>query len=91
MSGKGVITDILGKHKLKVLSALHSGLMKVFKVYFDKSKGMPGSGINWSEFKKGFMSVFSPFANVMGKIFSLHPATAPLGMALSTANSFLQK
>ena len=46
-------------------------------------------GFNWSEFKKGFVSVFKPFSSVMSKVFGIIPGTQILGSALGVANSLM--
>jgi len=85
MKGRG-ITAILGKHKDMLLSNLGKGLFGAFKWYLNNSAkqqgfkapfgggglGLPGGSFAnfWKGFKKGFTSVFKPFATIAAPIAS---------------------
>jgi len=71
MTGSGVM-DILGKARVGLEKKLASGLLKVFKIYINKTaasqgvnKPFKGSGINlpgggsWGQFFRGFKKGFS--------------------------------
>lgn len=84
MSGQGV-KKVLSKHNEKLQKTLKIGLMKALL----NKKKMKGKGLNlpggsfWSDFKKGFTSVFKPFAKVFAPIASAIGAPelgVPLGI-----------
>ena len=71
MSGAGM-KKVLAKHNPKLQKSLKMGLMKALH------QNMKGSGVGniltgegfWGDFKKGFTSVFKPFAKIFGPIAS---------------------
>tara|TARA_R110000868_G_scaffold139302_2_gene354069 strand:+ start:1753 stop:3159 length:1407 start_codon:yes stop_codon:yes gene_type:complete len=69
MSGAGV-KKILVKHNGKLQKSLKLGLMKALHSKMSGGGLNPAGGSFWSDFKKGFTSVFKPFAKVFAPIAS---------------------
>jgi hypothetical protein len=80
MSGAG-INKVLAKHNGKLQKTLKIGLMKALHSRLSSNNKQSGKGLNpagkglnpaggsfWSDFKKGFTSVFKPFAKIAAPI-----------------------
>jgi hypothetical protein len=72
MTGKGMsgagIKKVLAKHNPKLQKTLKLGLMKALHGKMSGSGLGLAGGSFWSDFKKGFTSVFKPFAKVFAPI-----------------------
>tara|TARA_R110000822_G_scaffold80677_1_gene192175 strand:- start:1522 stop:2049 length:528 start_codon:yes stop_codon:yes gene_type:complete len=84
MSGKGM-KKVLAKHNSKLQKSLKMGMMKALHQNM-KGEGagniLTGEGF-WGDFKKGFTSVFKPFAKIFAPIASAVGVPAvgiPLGI-----------
>jgi hypothetical protein len=69
MSGAGV-KKVLAKHNGKLQKMLKIGLMKALHSKMSGKGLNPAGGGFWSDFGKGFTSVFKPFAKVFSPIAS---------------------
>ena len=69
MSGAGV-KKVLSKHNGKLQKSLKLGLMKALHSHMSGGGLNPAGGGFWSDFGRGFTSVFKPFAKIFGPIAS---------------------
>mgnify|MGYP003636689733 FL=1 len=69
MSGAGV-KKVLAKHNGKLQKSLKIGLMKALHSKMSGKGLNPAGGSFWSDFGKGFTSVFKPFAKIFAPIAS---------------------
>lgn len=79
------------KHDAKLQKMLKIGLMKALHSHL--SKGLSGKGLNpagsgfWSDFGKGFTSVFKPFATIAAPLIT--PFAPEIGVPLGIVGNML--